>query len=150
MLSISTTMTAGGWDTRSRWIANIVFSLMCPLGAIIFFLGVRGTGNWEALIVGTALLFSAGVFLCIALADLLKNVAGWMYVVSRRPFRVDDRIEVEGMAGDVIDIRLFRTILAQNPNLKLSRVRLGLLAVHGTLCSVNPPPVRQSMLGVGL
>ncbi len=74
-MAISTTMSAGGWDTRSRWIANIVFSMMCPLGAILFFVGVRGTGNMEAIIVGTALLFSAGVFLCIALADLLPEIS---------------------------------------------------------------------------
>jgi zinc and cadmium transporter len=74
-MAISTTMSAGGWDVRSRWIANIIFSLMCPLGALFFFIGVRGTGNMEAVIVGTALLFSAGVFLCIALADLLPEIS---------------------------------------------------------------------------
>jgi small-conductance mechanosensitive channel len=50
-------------------------------------------------------LLSAGV--AIALADVLKNMAGWMYIPSRRPFRVGDRIEIEGTRGDVVDIRLF-------------------------------------------
>lgn len=74
-MAISTTMSAGGWDARSRSIANIVFSLMCPLGAILFFLGVHGTGPMEGIIVGTSLLFAAGVFLCIALADLLPEIS---------------------------------------------------------------------------
>lgn len=55
-------------------------------------------------------LVSAGV--AIALADVLKNIVGWAYILTRRPFRVGDRIEAGGVAGDVIDIRLFRfTIL---------------------------------------
>lgn len=55
-------------------------------------------------------LVSAGV--AVALADVLKNMAGWIYILSRRPFRVGDRIETGDFSGDVIDIRLFRfTIL---------------------------------------
>ncbi len=51
-------------------------------------------------------LLSAGI--AIALADVLKNMAGWIYLLSRRPFRVGDRIELDGDKGDVVDIRLFR------------------------------------------
>jgi small-conductance mechanosensitive channel len=36
-------------------------------------------------------LVSAGV--AIALADVLKDMAGWIYILSRRPFQVGDRIE---------------------------------------------------------
>ena len=51
-------------------------------------------------------LVSAGV--AIALADVLKNLVGWVYILSRRPFRVGDRIEIENTKGDVVDVRLFR------------------------------------------
>lgn len=51
-------------------------------------------------------LVSAG--LAIALSDVLKNVAGWMFIVLRRPFRVGDRVQVGVHAGDVVDIRMFR------------------------------------------
>ena len=51
-------------------------------------------------------LVSAGV--AVALADVLKNMVGWVYILSRRPFRVGDRIETHAFSGDVIDIRLFR------------------------------------------
>lgn len=56
-------------------------------------------------------LVSAGV--AIALADLLKNMAGWGFILTRRPFRVGDRIEVGDTRGDVIDIRLFRFTLME-------------------------------------
>ncbi len=59
-------------------------------------------------------LLSAGV--AIALADVLKNLAGWVYILARRPFRVGDRIEVSGVSGDVIDIRVFRFSLLEIGN----------------------------------
>jgi len=59
-------------------------------------------------------LLSAGI--AIALADVLKNMAGWIYILSRRPFRVGDRIEIGGTKGDVVDIRLFRFSLMEVGN----------------------------------
>jgi len=59
-------------------------------------------------------LLSAGV--AIALADVLKNLAGWAFIVLRRPFRVGDRIEIDGKMGDVIDTRAFRFTLVETGN----------------------------------
>ena len=56
-------------------------------------------------------LVSAGI--AIALADVLKNMAGWAFILSRKPFQVGDRIEVTGLKGDVVDIRLFRFSLME-------------------------------------
>ncbi|MCA9916518.1 MAG: mechanosensitive ion channel family protein [Anaerolineales bacterium] len=50
-------------------------------------------------------LLSAGI--AIALQDLIVALAGWMFIVWRRPFVVGDRIEIADQMGDVIDIRLF-------------------------------------------
>jgi small-conductance mechanosensitive channel len=54
-------------------------------------------------------LVSAGI--AIALKDPLVNLAGWAYIVGRRPFDVGDRIEIAGHKGDVIDQRLFQFTL---------------------------------------
>jgi small-conductance mechanosensitive channel len=59
-------------------------------------------------------LISAGI--AIALSDVLKNLAGWVYILSRRPFRVTDRIEIADTKGDVVDIRLFRFSLMEVGN----------------------------------
>lgn len=50
-------------------------------------------------------LLSAGI--AIALQDLIVALAGWLFIVWRRPFVVGDRIEIGDHLGDVIDIRLF-------------------------------------------
>lgn len=75
-LSITSTMAAGGWSARDRMLANGAFALMCPLGAALFFFGVavQPTGTQQFL-VGAALAFSAGVFLCVALADILPELS---------------------------------------------------------------------------
>lgn len=59
-------------------------------------------------------LVSAG--LAIALADVLKNLAGWIYIITRTPFRVGDRIQVGEHIGDVVDIRAFRFSLLEIRN----------------------------------
>jgi len=56
-------------------------------------------------------LVSAGV--AIALSDVLKNMAGWAFILSRKPFEIGDRVEVTGLKGDVIDVRLFRFSLME-------------------------------------
>jgi zinc and cadmium transporter len=74
-LSITSLMAAGGWKKNDIRLANAIFALMCPLGAIAFFIGLAGLFAEQHAVVGSALAFAAGVFLCISLADLLPEVA---------------------------------------------------------------------------
>ena len=59
-------------------------------------------------------LVSAG--LAIALQGPLSNLAGWFYLIWRRPFEIGDRIEIGTTAGDVIDISLFQFTLLEIGN----------------------------------
>ncbi len=62
--------------------------------------------------IGTFLgLLSAGI--AIALKDLLVNIAGWLYIISFRPFVVGDRIQIGDNSGDVIDISVFGSTLLE-------------------------------------
>ncbi|AZO95077.1 mechanosensitive ion channel domain-containing protein [Halocella sp. SP3-1] len=54
--------------------------------------------------------------LAIALRDLIASFIGWVFIFWRRPFSIGDRIEIDGMAGDVIDIRLFQFSLIEIGN----------------------------------
>jgi zinc and cadmium transporter len=73
-VSITSLMAAGGWSIRSRNMVNAGFALMCPLGAALLVLGADHLGGNASLVVGCALAFSAGVFLCISLGDLLPEL----------------------------------------------------------------------------
>lgn len=70
-LAITSLMAAGGWTGRARNLVNVGVALMCPLGAALFY---AGAGAEPGVAVGCALAFSAGVFLCISLGDLLPEL----------------------------------------------------------------------------
>ncbi len=59
-------------------------------------------------------LVSAG--LAIALKDLVSSLAGWLFLLVRKPFEVGDRIQVGIHSGDVIDLRLFKFTLLEIGN----------------------------------
>lgn len=59
-------------------------------------------------------LVSAG--LAIAMKDPLGNVAGWLFIIWRRPFSVGDRIQIGPHAGDVIDLRIFQFTIMEIGN----------------------------------
>ncbi len=73
-LSITTMMKTSGMGAGARNGANLAFALMCPLGALLFFWGIGQMGSERDLVIACALAFSAGVFLCISLSDLLPEV----------------------------------------------------------------------------
>ena len=73
-MSITSLMHASHYSTRAIAVVNTGFSLMCPLGALLFFWGAGLMGAHQPMLVGSALAFSAGVFLCISLSDLLPEV----------------------------------------------------------------------------
>ncbi|MFQ5731828.1 MAG: ZIP family metal transporter [Planctomycetaceae bacterium] len=73
-VSITSLMAAGGWPASKRNAVNFGFALMCPLGAAVFVLGVDKFPGVQHEIVGAALAFAAGVFVCISLGDLLPEM----------------------------------------------------------------------------
>lgn len=73
-MSITTIMDAGGWSRSARTATNVLFALLCPLGALLFFFGIDLVASSRDVVVAAALAFSAGAFVCIALSDLLPEV----------------------------------------------------------------------------
>ena len=70
-LSITSLMAAGGWSVRRRQLVNAGFAMMCPIGAFLAFFGLNLMPDN---LVGWALGFAAGCFLCISLGDLLPEL----------------------------------------------------------------------------
>jgi len=95
---------------RYQWRRNATYTLVFIL---FFALGFVWIERFQT--IGTFLgLLSAGI--AIALKDLLANFAGWLFIMVRKPFRIGDRIEIENIAGDVIDIHVFRFTLLEMGN----------------------------------
>jgi small-conductance mechanosensitive channel len=99
-------------DALSRYqiskAARYVFGAI-SLGILIriWVQGITGAATYLGLL-------SAGV--AIALQDPIINLAGWLYIVVRRPFRVGHRIQIGPHAGDVVDIGIFQFTMLEIGN----------------------------------
>jgi small-conductance mechanosensitive channel len=83
------------WRKTSTYVASVLVAV--GLGGIWF----QAFGS-VATFIG---LVSAG--LTIALQTPITNLAGFVFILWRRPFEVGDRIEIGGTRGDVVDQRIF-------------------------------------------
>src|ERR1039457_990707 len=72
-MAVSTLMAASGKSHFSRHVLNGLFALASPIGAALFYLGASHFAANTPLL-GYALAFCAGSFLCIASADLLPEL----------------------------------------------------------------------------
>jgi small-conductance mechanosensitive channel len=95
---------------RYRWRKGVTYVTVVVGAVIVGRIWFAGVGNL-ATVVG---LVSAG--LAIALRDPVSNLAGWAFILWRRPFQVGDRIQIGTQAGDVIDIRIFQFSLLEIGN----------------------------------
>jgi small-conductance mechanosensitive channel len=91
----------------TRVTGYVVAAIAVVVIARLWIQGIAGIGTYFGLL-------SAGI--AIALQDLLTNIAGWLFILIRRPFRVGDRIQVGTDIGDVVDIRPFRFIMLEVGN----------------------------------
>ncbi|MEO1614223.1 MAG: ZIP family metal transporter [Planctomycetota bacterium] len=72
--AIASVMERQGWPPNARRWATTLFSLACPIGAALLYVGSSGHLE-DSTLLGWTLAISAGFFVCIALADLLPEVA---------------------------------------------------------------------------
>ena len=54
--------------------------------------------------------------LAFALQEVIGSIAGWITIVSGKPFTIGDRIESGGIRGDVVDINVLRTTVMETGN----------------------------------
>jgi len=84
------------WQKIVKYITAII---MIMLLTKIWFGAFESIGTYLGLV-------SAG--LAIAFKDLLVNLAGWVFIMIRKPLTVGDRVQIGDVTGDVIDIRIFQ------------------------------------------
>lgn len=81
-----------------KWSLYVAFGVGLILVGRVWFEGIASLSTYLGLV-------SAG--LAIALQTPIVNLAGWAFILWRRPFEVGDRIEIGSVRGDVIDQRIF-------------------------------------------
>lgn len=92
---------------RYRWNKLLRTVTWGASGVIVVAIWLKGISGLATVIA----LVAAG--LAIALRDPIVDLGGWLYIGSRHPFRVGDRISIAGQRGDVVDIGPFVFSLMQ-------------------------------------
>ena len=92
---------------RTQKVSSYGGTFIVVVVATFIWFQVSNIGAWVGVV-------SAGI--AIALADILRNFAGWGYILLRRPFKIGDRIEIDGQAGDVVDVRSQRFSILEIKN----------------------------------
>ncbi|WP_099187520.1 mechanosensitive ion channel family protein [Tepidibacter mesophilus] len=72
-------------------------------------------------------LVSAGI--AIALKNLFSNIAAWVFIIIKKPFKVSDRISINNQKGDVIDIRMFQFSLMEVSSFENGEQSTGCIAI---------------------
>ena len=73
--SILSVMRSAGYRRGTCNIVNVAFALLCPVVALgVFWLGAQLEPALGGELAGYALCFAAGVFLCVALSDVLPEI----------------------------------------------------------------------------
>lgn len=96
-------------DTRARYSVRKATNLAWSFVLILVLLWIW-VPDPQALLVAYGLV-AAGV--AFALQDIIKNFAGGLIIFFNGQFRVGDRIQIQNIIGDVIDIGLFDTRLLE-------------------------------------
>ncbi len=94
--------------TYRKWIRYVTAFLAIFWVVVLY--SIHMTGDTPLL------LFIISIFLAavaISMRDVFSNFVGWLIINSSKGFRAGDRIKVGSIAGDVIDIGILRTLIAE-------------------------------------
>ncbi len=81
------------------------------LGVIAILFLIFGLPNQITTILGLA-----GAGLTVAMKDFIMAFLGWFYLIGRNGIHVGDWVEINGVAGEVVEIGLMKTILLETGN----------------------------------
>ena len=90
---------------RIRKMLNLLGYVLIILVAILIFAVLR---SYLTLSIG---FISAGI--AFALQEVILSVAGWISIFSSRVFKPGDRISMQNVKGDVIDVGILKTTLME-------------------------------------
>ncbi len=95
-------------------LRSFLSSTIGVLLKLILFVIVAGMIGFETTSL-VAVLGAAGLAVGLALQGSLSNFAGGVLILLFKPYKVGDLVEAQGEFGQVLEIQIFNTILA-NPN----------------------------------
>ncbi len=124
-----------------RKVAYVLLLVVLVLAVLQAIFGVAPTSM-------IAVLGAAGLAIGLALKDSLSNVASGVMLVSLRPFRVGDIVQIGGETGKVESISIFQTCLRGPDNQTI--VLPNSLVTTASIINLTPGMVRRIELVIGI
>jgi small-conductance mechanosensitive channel len=97
--------------TRLHTLRVVIRSAVQAVGVLLILFVVVGVPQQIPTIIGFA-----GAGLTLALKDFIVAFFGWFVLMGKNGMRVGDWVEINGVAGEVIEINLLRTVLLETGN----------------------------------
>ena len=97
--------------TRLHTLRVVIRFAVQAVGALLILLVVFGAPRQLPTIIGFA-----GAGLTVALKDFIVAFFGWFVLMGKNGMRVGDWVEINGVAGEVLEINLLRTVLLETGN----------------------------------
>jgi small-conductance mechanosensitive channel len=106
-LLVSRYLVARSANKRRAHDARNVLRLAFGVVTLVAVLGIL-TNQWVGVLVSFGVI---GFAITFALQQPLLSLLGWVYIMTKRPYEVGDRVEIEGRKGDVVEVDFLVTEL---------------------------------------
>jgi small-conductance mechanosensitive channel len=97
--------------TRLHTLRVVIRSSVQAVGLLLVLLVMFGAPSQMPTILGLA-----GAGLTVAMKDFIVAFFGWFVLMGKNGLRVGDWVEINGVAGEVVEINLLRTVLLETGN----------------------------------
>jgi small conductance mechanosensitive channel len=130
-------------DTVISFIASLVYGLVV---IVAFIAAISHLGfNTTSLV---AIVGAAGLAIGLALQGSLSNFASGILLISLKPFKAGDFVEIAGTAGVVEEVHVFSTQLRTGDNKTVIIPNGGI--TNGTITNYSAKPTRRIDLVIGV
>lgn len=97
--------------TRLHTLRVVIRSSAQAVGLLLVLLVIFGAPSQTPTILGLA-----GAGITVAMKDFIVAFFGWFVLMGKNGLRVGDWVEINGVAGEVVEINLLRTVLLETGN----------------------------------
>ncbi len=97
--------------TRLHTLRAVIRFAVQAVGVILILLVILGAPQQTTTFLGLA---TAGI--TVAMKDFIVGFFGWFVLMGKNGLRVGDLVEINGVAGEVVEINLLRTVLLETGN----------------------------------
>lgn len=97
--------------TRLHTLRAVIRFAVQAVGVVLILLVIAGPPQQTTTFLGLA---TAGI--TVAMKDFIVAFFGWFVLMGKNGLRVGDWVEINGVAGEVVEINLLRTVLLETGN----------------------------------